>query len=114
MILVATSQVMLTYYTRPFSNSFESILLCASLCTYADYAHKTSAKLAFLLGALFSLGVFTRITFPLYAFPIGIAFIYQAIKRCVLTNTSIFFLKLIVYGIVEASISISFSVQSYP
>ncbi|KAG2230630.1 hypothetical protein INT48_005898 [Thamnidium elegans] len=81
MILVATSQVTLAYYTHPFSNSFESILLCLSLCTYADFVSKPSNKLSFLLGALFSLGVFTRITFPLYALPIGIAYLYQAYKK---------------------------------
>jgi phosphatidylinositol glycan class Z len=83
MILVATSQVTLAYYTRPFSNSFESILLCLSLCTYAEYAHKPSTNLAFLLGTLFSLGVFTRITFAIYAFPIGIAFVYQSYTKYV-------------------------------
>lgn len=98
MFLVATSQVTLAYYTHPFSNSFESILLCLSLCTYADYAKevkktntfvciqvlktvKISSTRSFFLGALFSLGVFTRITFPLYAFPIGVAYLYQAYKK---------------------------------
>lgn len=38
MLLVATSQVTLAYYTHTFSNSFESVLLCLSLSTYTDYA----------------------------------------------------------------------------
>lgn len=44
MLLVATSQVTLAYYTHPFSNSFESILLCLCLCTYADYVAKVKKK----------------------------------------------------------------------
>jgi phosphatidylinositol glycan class Z len=82
MILVATSQVTLAYYTRPFSNSFESIILCACLLIYVDLAKEPwNPNHALKLGALFSLGVFTRITFPLYAFPIGLGFLYQAWKK---------------------------------
>ncbi|KAI8877059.1 glycosyltransferase family 22 protein [Backusella circina FSU 941] len=82
MILVATSQVTLAYYTRPFSNSFESIILCSSLLLYVELAKEPwNPKFAFGLGALFSLGVFTRITFPLYALPIGLGFLYQAWKK---------------------------------
>lgn len=42
MLLVATSQVTLAYNTRPFSNSFESVLLCLCLYAYASYAHKVT------------------------------------------------------------------------
>ncbi|CEP12647.1 hypothetical protein [Parasitella parasitica] len=81
MLLIATSQVTLAYNTRPFSNSFEGVLLSLCLYTYLSYADEANAKSAFFLGALFSIGVFTRITFPLYAFPIGVAFLYQTYKQ---------------------------------
>lgn len=42
MLLIATSQVTLAYNTRPFSNSFESVLLCLCLYTYVSYAHKVN------------------------------------------------------------------------
>ncbi|PHZ16603.1 uncharacterized protein RHIMIDRAFT_266485 [Rhizopus microsporus ATCC 52813] len=80
MLLVATSQITLAYYTHTFSNSFESVLLCLCLSTVVDYTKSSSNKLSFALGALFSLGVFTRITFPLFALPIGIAFIVHVYK----------------------------------
>ncbi|KAL7330640.1 alpha 1,2 mannosyltransferase [Mucor circinelloides] len=125
MLLIATSQVTLAYNTRPFSNSFESVLLCLCLYTYVNYAHKANARLAFLLGALFSVGVFTRITFPLYAFPIGIAFIYQAYKQSYNFNqftTSVFPLVLgiisfAVFAIVADSVyygTLSFTVDGQP
>ncbi|OBZ90496.1 GPI mannosyltransferase 4 [Choanephora cucurbitarum] len=81
MVLVATSLVTFVFGTRPFSNSFESILLCQSLVVYADYLKEASYKRAYFLGCLFALGVFTRITFPLYALPIGIVFLYQTYKN---------------------------------
>ncbi|KAF9111597.1 hypothetical protein BGX27_004687 [Mortierella sp. AM989] len=40
----------------------------------------TRAILSFGLGVLFSIGIFTRITFVLYGFPLGIMFLYLNIK----------------------------------
>ncbi|KAI7900853.1 Alg9-like mannosyltransferase family-domain-containing protein [Cokeromyces recurvatus] len=106
MLLVATSQVTLAYHTRPFSNAFESVLLCLSLSLYADFASEATSKRAFFLGSLFSLGVFTRITFPLYAFPIGIAFIYKAYQRSNNFNQFITFAYSLLVGFACISIVI--------
>ncbi|GJJ69170.1 GPI mannosyltransferase 4 [Entomortierella parvispora] len=40
----------------------------------------TPALLSFTLGVLFSLGIFTRITFVLYGFPLGVMFLYLNMK----------------------------------
>lgn len=81
MILVATSQVTLAYYTHPFSNSFESVLLSLCLFLFVKHTENPSNKNSYFLGALFSLGVFTRITFPLYTSPIGVLFLVDSFKR---------------------------------
>ncbi|KAG0748347.1 hypothetical protein G6F62_002538 [Rhizopus arrhizus] len=81
MLLVATSHVTLAYYTHPFSNSFESILLCLCLSLFINHTKTPSNKLSYFLGGLFSLGTFTRITFPLYALPIGILFLMDSYKK---------------------------------
>ncbi|KAI8973206.1 Alg9-like mannosyltransferase family-domain-containing protein [Mycotypha africana] len=103
MILLATSQVTLAYHTRPFSNSFESVLLCVSLLTYVKFSEKATNKLAFRLGMVFSLGIFTRITFPLYALPIGIALIYQAYKQSDNINQFTAFIFSLTFGFVSFS-----------
>ncbi|CAG8530329.1 2832_t:CDS:10 [Ambispora gerdemannii] len=93
LFLVAFSYVLLIFHTRPFSNAVESIIL--ALCFYV-YLHGTLSKdsiakkkdseikninfptnMAFILGCLGALGLFTRITFILFAFPIGLAFLYR-------------------------------------
>ena len=39
-LLISTSQVMLVYYMRPFSNTIESILLSLSLFVYTTMLQK--------------------------------------------------------------------------
>ncbi|CAG8480146.1 5028_t:CDS:10 [Ambispora leptoticha] len=93
LFLVAFSHVLLIFHTRPFSNAVESIIL--ALCFYIylrgtlskDFAAKKKdteiqntnfpTNMAFILGCLGALGLFTRITFILFAFPIGLAFLYR-------------------------------------
>ncbi|CDS07737.1 hypothetical protein LRAMOSA01686 [Lichtheimia ramosa] len=76
--LFATSHVALVYYVRPFSNSFESLILCLSIlcfCTLLEDA--TSSTSSLVLGSLLVAGVFTRITFVLFGLPIGVAYLYN-------------------------------------
>ncbi|KAG2224178.1 hypothetical protein INT45_001296 [Circinella minor] len=80
-LLVSTSQVMLVYYMRPFSNTIESILLSLSLFVYTTMLQKITSIRSFALGCLLSLGVFTRITFILYGFPVGIGYLLNAYKK---------------------------------
>ncbi|KAG0249466.1 alpha 1,2 mannosyltransferase [Mortierella polycephala] len=58
----------------------------------------TRTHLSFGLGVLFSIGIFTRITFVLYAFPLGVMFLYLNFKasfkqdRSILAGMVTFFL----------------------
>ncbi|KAI1313009.1 alpha 1,2 mannosyltransferase [Mortierella claussenii] len=49
----------------------------------------TSAHLSFGLGVLFSVGIFTRITFVLYGFPLGVMFLYLNLKTSFKQGASI-------------------------
>ncbi|CAG8469185.1 9471_t:CDS:10 [Funneliformis mosseae] len=94
LLVFASSYVVLIFNTRPFSNSVESILLALAFCVYVKGStpkfplrqqHGDSStdkdefpvNLAFLFGCIVALGSFTRITFILYAFPIGLAFLHH-------------------------------------
>ncbi|KAG9291571.1 hypothetical protein G9A89_021990 [Geosiphon pyriformis] len=99
LFLVASSYVVLIFHTRPFSNAVESMIL--SLCFYiylkgtlvTDLNDKKMENegtiqkngtsfplnLAFTLGCLAALGIFTRITFILFSIPIGIAFLFRSL-----------------------------------
>ncbi|KAK9720274.1 alpha 1,2 mannosyltransferase, variant 2 [Basidiobolus ranarum] len=93
LIVLSSSYTLLVYFTRPFSNATEAILL--ALCGYIlqvavvipqfnKQAGKVpttafkipSTKASLALGLVFALGSFTRITFVIYAFPIGCAYLY--------------------------------------
>ncbi|KAI9496534.1 GPI mannosyltransferase [Zychaea mexicana] len=80
-LLVSTSQVMLVYYMRPFSNSVESVALCLAFSIYATTLQKITSIRSFALGSVLSLGIFTRITFILYGFPVGLGFLLNAYKK---------------------------------
>ncbi|KAI9029040.1 Alg9-like mannosyltransferase family-domain-containing protein [Phycomyces nitens] len=80
LFLVASSQVALVYYTRTFSNTIEAIILCLSLASYTSFTKKGSLVSAYFLGFLLCLGIFTRITFGLYGLPIGLGFLWHALK----------------------------------
>ncbi|KAI8338461.1 GPI mannosyltransferase [Chlamydoabsidia padenii] len=76
LLFVATSQVTMVYNTRPFSNAIESVILSLSLLALVNFDGRQSS--GFGMGCLISAGLFTRITFLLYGFPIGLAFLYLA------------------------------------
>ncbi|KAI7869953.1 Alg9-like mannosyltransferase family-domain-containing protein [Spinellus fusiger] len=102
LLVLATSQVMLVYYTRPFSNSVEAVVLCLSLCAYVTFSVNASLLAAFTLGSLLCLGVFTRITFVLYGFPLGVAFLWSASKSVVGLGCS--FADSVYYGALQMTV----------
>lgn len=94
LLVFASSYVLLIFYTRPFSNTVESIILSLCFIVYikattptesqvrkqnmsSSVKEEVSANYAFLLGSLIALGIFTRVTFILYVFPIGVAVLYH-------------------------------------
>ncbi|KAI9313487.1 Alg9-like mannosyltransferase family-domain-containing protein [Dichotomocladium elegans] len=84
MALLSTSHVVLVYYVRPFSNAIESLILVLSLWSFCTMLEEINVGSAFCLGSLLAAGVLTRITFALFGFPLGVAFIYQCFTRSAL------------------------------
>ncbi|KAG0350233.1 alpha 1,2 mannosyltransferase [Podila minutissima] len=83
LLLVSSSYVTLAYHTHPFSNTVETLVLTLSAAVLSNIIHDhdthervTPAGMSFLLGVLFAVGVFTRITFVLFGFPFGVMFLY--------------------------------------
>ncbi|KDO21792.1 hypothetical protein SPRG_12610 [Saprolegnia parasitica CBS 223.65] len=79
LLIFATSWTTLLLLTRSFSNTFEAFLLMLSflvlhVMTPRQYAGVASRQ-TLLLGALLALGSFTRFTFLLFFFPLGLALV---------------------------------------
>ncbi|KAF9560924.1 alpha 1,2 mannosyltransferase [Mortierella alpina] len=53
------------------------------------YPRPTPMALSFLLGVLFAVGTFTRITFVIYGFPLGVMFLYINFKATFTKNRTI-------------------------
>jgi len=105
LLLFSSSYLILTFFQRPFSNTFEEILLALSLWTFVACIPPRQANLrerkikgsgasrraignvqlngfrAFFLGFFFVLGVFSRLSFALYAIPILFAYLYICYNR---------------------------------
>ncbi|CAJ0639738.1 11655_t:CDS:10 [Entrophospora sp. SA101] len=72
LLVFSSSYILLTFYTRPFSNSFESIVFALCFCIYVKGSSPQinnsiikeafPTNLGFLFGCLVALGIFTRIT----------------------------------------------------
>ncbi|TDH73813.1 hypothetical protein CCR75_005934 [Bremia lactucae] len=83
LMLFASSWPTLLFLCRPFSNTFE--LLVFALCFAVLYLIKPTRRVLFgvlhaqtiLLGSLLALGVFTRFTFPVFFFPLGVELVRQ-------------------------------------
>ncbi|KAG0234376.1 alpha 1,2 mannosyltransferase [Actinomortierella wolfii] len=83
LLLISSSYVTLSYHTHPFSNSVEAVVLTMCIAVLSSIVSdvESTANTAgirmrtFLLGVLFALGTFTRITFVLYGFPLGVTFL---------------------------------------
>jgi phosphatidylinositol glycan class Z len=105
LLLFSSSYLILTFYQRPFSNTLEEILLALSLWTFVACVPPRQANLrerkikgsgasrraigniqlngfrAFFLGFFFVLGIFSRLSYALYALPILIAYLYMCYNR---------------------------------
>lgn len=69
--IILTSYVTWTYQTHTFSNSIETLILMSTLIVMENMVNeenitKRKFKESILLGLLFSLGVFNRVTFPAF------------------------------------------------
>lgn len=98
---------MLTFQTRPFSNSFEAVIVALTLVipgTLPAWAPAASARVgtatsglsgelrrrALWFGLLVALGSFARITYPGFAFPIGLYLLAAAdLQRRKLSTTGL-------------------------
>lgn len=82
---------MLVFHSRPFSNTFESVLLALTLAlpgtlplTAKSLPSSPRAfdsavrRRALAFGVLVALGAFTRITYPGFAAPLGVYFLVAA------------------------------------
>ncbi|ORX54212.1 hypothetical protein BCR36DRAFT_322545 [Piromyces finnis] len=105
LLLFASSHLILTFYQRPFSNTFEEILLIFSLWTFLACVPPRQANLrerkmkgsgasrraigniqlngfrAFFLGFIFILGTYTRLSFAVFILPILFAYLYICYNR---------------------------------
>ncbi|KAG2784333.1 hypothetical protein PC129_g22223 [Phytophthora cactorum] len=83
LLLFASSWPTLVFLCRPFSNTFETLVL--ALCfgvLYLVNPHRRALcglihVQTFLLGSLLAIGFFTRFTFPGFFFPLGVELVRQ-------------------------------------
>ncbi|KAJ1925158.1 alpha 1,2 mannosyltransferase [Tieghemiomyces parasiticus] len=90
LLLLATSFLSFTFMARGFSNALETVLLSLSswaLCRVdtapvaAGKSYQNTYKTDFAFGAIFALGVFTRITYVAYSFPLVAYYLWCHIRR---------------------------------
>ncbi|KAJ2450195.1 alpha 1,2 mannosyltransferase [Coemansia sp. RSA 2336] len=77
-LLLASSSCLLVFHTHTFANSFASIILAVCFDLLSAIEAKTqsaSCKLAgasWWLGMTLAFGTFTHVSFPMFAFPVGL------------------------------------------
>jgi len=105
LLIFSSSYLILTFFQRPFSNTFEEMLLVLCLWTFLACVPPRQANLrerkmkgsgasrraigniqlngfrAFFLGFIFILGAFTRLSFVVYVLPILFAYLYMCYNR---------------------------------
>jgi len=84
--LYATSYVTWVFLVRPLSNGIEAVVVVLCLTVIFSHHQNDAYKAAVRLGVLFTLGVFTRITFATFVLPLGASFlwnVYAAERRMV-------------------------------
>ncbi|KAL8001279.1 putative GPI mannosyltransferase [Plasmopara halstedii] len=82
-LIFASSWTTLVFMCRPFSNTFETLVL--ALCFGVLYLIHPSRRMGYgmlhvqtiLLGSLLAIGIFTRFTFPVFFFPLGVELVRQ-------------------------------------
>ncbi|KAG1699082.1 hypothetical protein DVH05_014452 [Phytophthora capsici] len=83
LLLFASSWPTLVFLCRPFSNTFETLVLalCFAVLFLVNPHRRVLCGLfhvqTFLLGSLLAVGFFTRFTFPVFFFPIGLELVRQ-------------------------------------
>lgn len=83
LLLFASSWPTLVFLCRPFSNTFETLIL--ALCFGVLYLVNPHRRVfcgflhvqTFFLGSLLAIGFFTRFTFPVFFFPLGLELVRQ-------------------------------------
>ncbi|EGZ13881.1 hypothetical protein PHYSODRAFT_512691 [Phytophthora sojae] len=83
LLLLASSWPTLVFLCRPFSNTFETLMLalCFAVLFLVNPHRRVLCGLVHvqtvLLGSLLALGFFTRFTFPVFFFPLGVELVRQ-------------------------------------
>ncbi|ETN21730.1 hypothetical protein PPTG_01846 [Phytophthora nicotianae INRA-310] len=83
LLLFASSWPTLVFLVRPFSNTFETLILalCFAVLFLVNPHRRVLCGLmhvqTFLLGSLLAIGFFTRFTFPVFFFPLGVELVRQ-------------------------------------
>ena len=75
--------------SSPASNDPASTIAPASAGVETN-PRPTPMALSFVLGVLFAVGTFTRITFVVYGFPLGVMFLYLNFKAAFTKNRSMY------------------------
>lgn len=75
MFLLSTSWVSLTFFPRPFSNTCETLVLAVAFGLLLLRTPGRTRSVS--LGCVLAVGTFTRFTFVLFFFPLGIALLLQ-------------------------------------
>eukprot|EP01083_Nonionella_stella_P058842 154060_1 len=84
MLTLCSSWPVVLFHSRPFSNTYESFLLCILIFVLTRSRARVNPNRArtlftrnFVFGAVVALGVFTRFTFLAFAFPLGLFLLYD-------------------------------------
>lgn len=86
-LVFASSWPTLVFLNRPFSNTLET--LCLSLCFFVMVHDVTKAttkhhwRNCMIMGCICSLGVFTRFTFAIYAFPVVLMMVHHHSRKAI-------------------------------
>ncbi|KAJ2158168.1 alpha 1,2 mannosyltransferase [Coemansia sp. RSA 552] len=88
-VLLATSHCLVVYHVHTFANSFASVLLavCFDLMSMLEFwVSKPEALYALRwpslgLGAVWALGTFTHVSFPMFALPLGFITVIMLLRQ---------------------------------
>lgn len=85
LLILGSSWTMLVMHTRPFSNILESFFVCVAILLFLVPQEVLTGPLRswrfVMLGAVFSLGIFTRFTFVFFFFPIALGVLHELLYR---------------------------------
>ena len=85
LMVLGSSWTMLVMHTRPFSNILESFFVTCGILLFLVPQESLTSPLRswryFMLGAVFSLGIFTRFTYVFFFFPVALGVLYELLYR---------------------------------